>query len=700
MKILNVIMSAIIGLASFAALAASSITAVDISNISADKQIIRLSFSGPAPVPTSFSVNTPPRVAFDFADTTNLAGKSSVQVNGAALRLISLAEGSGRTRVVLNLQKQAAYQTKAEGNDFYITVDGSSSAVTAQSRNTHFAESKTPEVSAKTKRDSIENIDFRRGKDGEGKVVIDLSSPNVGIDIRQQGKMLLIDFNKASLPKKLERRMDVSDFGTPIQKVDAYSQGETSKMVIEPKGNWEYSAYQTENRFIIEVREVNDERNKQAGIKPAFKGEKLSLNFQNVEIRTVLQVIAEFTGLNIITSDTVTGNLTLRLKDVPWDQALDMILQAKGLDQRKNGSVLWVAPREELASKEKQELESRKQIDELEPTRTEAFQLRYQKAEDLKKMLTDDKQQMLSKRGSIVIDARTNTLFVQDISSKLEQVRSVIGKIDVAVRQVQIEARIVEANDGFSRELGVKLGWGSKGHLGNTDLGLGNNLDNAGKGIGVLPSTGTSTATPLNNILTMGNNVNLPATGSGVGAPGTFALIAANANWLLGLEISALAADNKGKIISSPRLVTADQVEASIESGEEIPYQESSQNGATTISFKKATLSLKVTPQITPDGNVIMKLNVTKDSRGTVTLGIPSINTKQINTTVLVENGGTVVIGGIYTQESGTDVAKVPLLGDIPYLGHLFKNTLEKDIRRELLIFISPKVIQSDLSLR
>ncbi|WP_293932039.1 type IV pilus secretin PilQ [Iodobacter sp.] len=706
MKILNVIKLAsllcIACLASFAA-AAASITAIDVSNVSADKQVIRLSFNGPAPVPTSFSVNTPPRVAFDFADTTNTAGKSSVQVNGAALRLISLAEGSGRTRVVLNMQKQAAYQTRVEGNDFYITVDGTSSAVTAQARNTHFAESKAPEASGKNKRDSIENIDFRRGKDGEGKVVIDLSSPNVGIDIRQQGKTLLIDFNKAVLPKKLERRMDVSDFGTPIQKVDAYSQGETSKMIIEPKGNWEYSAYQTENRFIVEVREVNDERNKQAGIKPAFKGEKLSLNFQNVEIRAVLQVIAEFTGLNFITSDTVTGNITLRLKDVPWDQALDIILQAKGLDQRKNGSVLWIAPREELASKEKQELEARKQIDELEPTRTESFQLRYQKAEDLKKMLTDEKQQMLSKRGSIVIDARTNTLFVQDISSKLEQVRSVISKIDVAVRQVQIEARIVEANDGFSRELGVKLGWGSRGHLGSTDLGLGNSLDNAGKGIGVIPATAGTTpsaTTPINNILTMGNNVNFPAIGSGVGAPGTFALIAANANWLLGLEISALAADNKGKIISSPRLVTADQVEASIESGEEIPYQESSQNGATTISFKKATLSLKVTPQITPDGNVIMKLNVTKDSRGTVTLGIPSINTKQINTTVLVENGGTVVIGGIYTQEVGTDVTKVPLLGDIPYLGNLFKNTLEKDLRRELLIFISPKVIQSDLSLR
>jgi type IV pilus assembly protein PilQ len=575
MKILKVIKLAslmcVACLASFAT-AAVSITAIDVSSVSADKQIIRLSFTGPAPAPTSFSVNTPPRVAFDFADTTNIAGKSSVQVNGAALRLISLAEGAGRTRVVLNMQKQAAYQTRAEGNDFYITVDGTSSAVTAQARNTHFAESKVAETSVKNKRDSIENIDFRRGKDGEGKVVIDLTSPNVGIDIRQQGKTLLIDFNKAALPKKLERRMDVSDFGTPIQKVDAYSQGETSKMIIEPKGNWEYSAYQTENRFIVEVREVNDERNKQAGIKPAFKGEKLSLNFQNVEIRAVLQVIAEFTGLNFITSDTVTGNITLRLKDVPWDQALDIILQAKGLDQRKNGSVLWIAPREELASKEKQELEARKQIDELEPTRTESFQLRYQKAEDLKKMLTDEKQQMLSKRGSIVIDARTNTLFVQDIPSKLEQVRSVIGKIDVAVRQVQIEARIVEANDGFSRELGVKLG-------------LGNSLDNAGKGIGVIPSTSaTPTATtPVTNTLTMGNNVNFPAIGSGVGTPGTFALIAANANWLLGLEISALAADNKGKIISSPRLVTADQVEASIESGEEIPYQESSQNGATTI---------------------------------------------------------------------------------------------------------------------
>ncbi|GGP27852.1 type IV pilus secretin PilQ [Silvimonas amylolytica] len=667
---------------------AADITAVDVTTVSAEKQVIKLTFNGDVPTPTSFSVNTPPRIAFDFAGTGNQAGKNTVQVNGSALRLINLAEGSGRTRVVLNLQKQAGYTTKVDGKTFLITLDGAQSANAGEARPVHFSDVKP---SATTQ--SIKGVDFRRGQNGEGRLVVDLSDPNVGIDIKPQGKSLVVDFTKATLPKSLERRLDVTDFGTPVNKVDAFSLGDNARMVIEPKGNWEYSAYQTENRFIVEVRTKVDD-DKLAKVKPAYKGEKLSLNFQNVEIRTVLQVIAEFTGLNIITSDSVSGNLTLRLKDVPWDQALDIILQAKGLDQRRSGNVLWIAPRQELADKEKQQYEVQKATDDLEPTRTESFQLKYQKGDDIKKMLTDG-QQMLSKRGSVVVDQRTNTLFISDVSSKLEQVRGIINKVDIPVRQVLIEARIVEASDTFSRELGARLGWAALGHTGNTNIGTAPSLNN----FTTTNSDGSTTnigGGSTSNLL----NVNLPATGLGVGNASTFALVASSANWLLGLELSALEADSKGKIISSPRLVTADQVEAVIEDGQQIPYSQSAQNGATTIAFKDATLSLRVTPQITPDGNVIMDVKVNKDSVGQNTTNGPAINTKHIETKVLVENGGTIVIGGIYTQTLSNSVDKTPLLGDIPVLGNLFKYKIDTDNRAELLIFITPKILQSDLTLR
>ncbi|MBB5193172.1 type IV pilus assembly protein PilQ [Silvimonas terrae] len=669
---------------------AADITAVDVTTISAEKQVVKLTFSGDVPTPTSFSVNTPPRIAFDFAGTGNQVGKSTVQVNGAALRLINLAEGSGRTRVVLNLQKQAGYTTKVDGKTYLITLDSTQSAVSSEARPVHFADVKP---SATTQ--SIKAVDFRRGPNGEGRLVVDLSDPNVGIDIKPQGKSLVVDFTKATLPKPLERRLDVTDFGTPVVKVDSFSLGDNARMVIEPKGNWEYSAYQTENRFIVEVREKIDD-DKVVKAKPVYKGEKLSLNFQNVEIRTVLQVIAEFTGLNIITSDTVNGNLTLRLKDVPWDQALDIILQAKGLDQRRSGNVLWIAPRQELADKEKQQFEVQKATDDLEPTRTESFQLKYQKGDDIKKMLTDG-QQMLSKRGSVVVDQRTNTLFISDVSSKLEQIRGIINKVDIPVRQVLIEARIVEASDTFSRELGARLGWAALGHTGGTTIGTAPSLNNINSSSGNNIASGTTLGgSDATNLL----NVNLPATGLGVGNASTFALVAASANWLVGLEISALEADSKGKIISSPRLVTADQVEAVIEDGQQIPYSQSAQNGATTIAFKDATLSLRVTPQITPDGNVIMDVKVNKDSVGQNTSNGPAINTKHIETKVLVENGGTIVIGGIYTQTLTNSQNKTPLLGDIPILGNLFKYKIDTDNRAELLIFITPKILQSDLTLR
>ena len=670
---------------------AADITGVDVNQVSPEKQVIKLTFNGAPPTPTSFSVNTPPRIAFDFPGTGNLAGKNSVQVNGSALRVINIAEGSGRTRLVLNLQKQAGYTTRVDGNSYLITLDGAQAGVPLEARPVHFADAK-PVATGQ----SIKGVDFRRGPNGEGRLVVDLSDPNVGIDIRPQGKSLLIDFAKASLPKSLEHRLDVTDFGTPVVKVDAYSLGENTRMAIEPKGNWEYSAYQTENRFIVEVRPKVDDTKANA-IKPVYKGEKLSLNFQNVEIRTVLQVIAEFTGLNIITSDTVNGNLTLRLKDVPWDQALDIILQAKGLDQRKSGNVLWIAPRAELADKEKQQFEAQKSVDDLEPTHTEAFQLKYQKGEDIKKMLTDTAQQMLSKRGSIVVDPRTNTLFIQDVSSKLDQVRTVINKIDVPVRQVMIEARIVEATDTFSKELGARLAWGTLSHIGGTTISGAPSLNNVSTPGSTNGVTVGGPAVNQNGGLV---GVNMPATGAGVGNASTFALVAQSANFLLGLELSALEADSKGKIISSPRLVTADQVEAIIEDGQQIPYSSSAQNGATTISFKDATLSLRVTPQITPDGNVVMDVKVNKDSVGQNTTNGPAINTKHIETKVLVENGGTVVIGGIYTQTLNDGTEKTPFLGDIPILGNLFKHNLQSDNRSELLIFITPKILQSDLTLR
>ncbi|MDR3412328.1 MAG: type IV pilus secretin PilQ [Formivibrio sp.] len=659
------------------ALDAVGITGIEVNNVSAEKQVVKINFNGEAPNPASFSINTPPRIAFDFANTTNQAGKNSVTVNGNVLRLINIAEAPGRTRVVLNLQKRATYQTKAEGNAVFITVDSAGvDTVTAQT--THFSDAKPTE-----KPQGIQNIDFRRGDNGEGKIVVDLSSPNVGIDIRQQGKSLVVEFAKAALPKKLERSLDVTDFGTLVQKIDAYSQPDSAKLVIEPKGNWEYSAYQTENRFTIEVREAVDESKKLTSQK-TYKGEKLSLNFQNVEIRTVLQVLAEFTGMNIITSDSVNGSLTLRLKDVPWDQAMDIILQAKGLDQRKVGNVVWIAPRDELAAKEKQELESKKQIDELVPTRQEMFHLKYQKAEDFGKLLQDDKNKLLSKRGSAVPDSITNTLIINDIPTKLEEVHDLIAKLDVPSRQVMIEARIVEATEGYSRELGARLGLVNKGGT-NTYSGT---LADA--------SNGTSAGVYPQNLA-----VNLPAASINGFAAGSFAgLFGSVLGNTISLELSALESENSGKIVSSPRLITADRVEATIEDGVEIPYSQTAPNGATTVSFKKATLSLKVTPQITPDGNVIMDLNVNKDSQGVNTTAGPAIDTKQIHTKVLVENGGTVVIGGIYLQSIANETDQVPLLGDIPVLGNLFKHKSRTTSKRELLIFITPKIMPQGLAIQ
>ncbi|MGZ3158584.1 MAG: type IV pilus secretin PilQ [Burkholderiaceae bacterium] len=661
-----------------------------IESISANQQganvIVKISLKSPvSKPPLGFSITSPARIALDFSETTNVTGKSAQDIGLGDVRNVNVVQAGERTRLVFNLTRALNYATNVEGNTVTVTIDGSGGVATAVSA------SGLPVVQQTSNPAAVQNlrdVDFRRGASGEGRIVVDLPSSQIGVDVKQQGKAIIVDFMKAGLPEVLRRRLDVADFGTPVQTITTTRQGENVHMVIEPKGLWEHSAYQSDTQLVIEVKPIKEEPNKLTQGTQGYKGEKLSLNFQSVDVRAVLQVIADFTGLNIITSDTVSGNLTLRLKDVPWDQALDIVMQAKGLDMRKNGSVLWIAPKDELLTKEKLELEQRSQIAELEPVRTETFQLNYQKADDFKKLLdaSGGGKSMLSKRGSAVIDPRTNQLFVTDIASKLEDIRKLVQQTDIASRQVLIEARIVEATDSFSKNLGAKLGFGVQG-TGSTPLYTGSGQQTSSGVPGV--SAGS----------VGGNSVNLPAGGINGNPAGSVALTLFNAaaTRFINLELTALESDGKGKILSSPRVVTANQLKALIEQGTEIPYTTASSSGATTITFRKAVLKLEVTPQITPDGNVVLDVDVNKDSVGApISFGgstAISIDTKHVNTQVLIENGGTVVIGGIYTQNESETETKVPFFGDIPVLGHLFKTTAKVDNKTELLIFLTPKII-------
>jgi type IV pilus assembly protein PilQ len=678
----------------------NAIESVNISPQAGGRVIVRvLMKEPPSNPPVGFSVTNPPRIALDFLNTATAMTRGVQDVSEGDLRRINLVPAGDRTRLVLELARPVRYDTQVDGRAVLITLGGADTAgpVAAPPVTQHFAEQRPGD-----RRHALRDIDFRRGGGGEGRIIVDLSDPNVGIDVRTQGRNIVVDFANTTLPRNLERRLDVTDFGTPVQFVDSSPQGSNARLVIQPRGLWEHSAYQTDNRFILEVKTLVEDPNRL--VRPGYVGEKLSLNFQNVEVRAVLQVIADFTGLNIITSDTVSGSLTLRLRDVPWDQALDIILQSKGLDMRKTGNVVWIAPRDELATREKLALESKAQIAELEPVRTETFQLNYQRADSFSKILTDDKQRILSRRGSAVWDPRTNTLFVQDIPAKLEEIRKLIQKTDVPVRQVMIESRIVEALDTFSRNLGIRLGHTDLtrlqgfGQPGQTFPGGGPRFMIGGNVQSVGVQTGQTQDYPQ-SFIPDSLSVNLPAQAIGGVQPGIFSFLLFNnrGTRFLNLELSALQADGRGKIISSPRVITADQVEALIEQGTEIPYQQATSSGATAVQFKKATLSLRVKPQITPDDNVIMHLNVHKDSVGQQTISGPSIDTKQVTTEVLVENGGTVVIGGIYTQDERSTTTKVPLLGDLPYIGFLFKTTLKFDNRNELLIFVTPRILKETL---
>jgi type IV pilus assembly protein PilQ len=650
--------------------------------------------------PASFAIVNPARIALDFGATGNATGKNMFDINLGDLRSVNLVQSGERARLVLNLKRSLTYATALDGNAVIVSIEGSGAAA--------------PDAldAPAGPRLQLRDIDFRRGANGEGRIVVGLPNNQVLVDVRQQGASIVLDFGKTGLPEVLRRRLDVSDFGTPVTTVSTVQQGENVRMTVEAKGLWEQSVYQGENQLVLEVRPIKEDPNKLTQGSQGYLGEKLSFNFQNVEVRAALQAIADISGLNIITSDSVSGNLTLRLKEVPWDQALDVILQAKGLDKRKNGSVLWIAPRDELLTKEKLELEQRAQIAELEPLRSEIFQLNYQKAEAFRAVFgldsaVDGKNRVLSKRGSAIIEPRTNQLFITDIGSKLDDIRKLIQKTDIASRQVLIEARIVEASDTFGRNLGAKLGFadlrtargGDSGYQinGNNRIGVSGNLAGIGQVTGQLPG---DVASNFNN----SQLFNLPAAKIGDAVPANLAisLFSAAANRFLNLELSALELDGKGKIVASPRVVTADNGQALIEQGIELPVTTpGSANSPATTTFKKASLRLEVTPQITPDGNVVLVVDVNKDSKGDLTpSGNFAVNTKHVKTQVMVENGGTVVLGGIYEQSETTSETKVPLLGDIPYLGYLFKSTQRNREKTELLVFITPKIVAERVSSR
>jgi type IV pilus assembly protein PilQ len=653
-------------------------------SIQGGTEVVRIDLSQAlTALPTGFAIQSPARIALDFPGVTNTMGRSTIEINQGNLKSVSVVQAGERTRVVLNLKQPAAYKAEIQGKSLIVVLDATSRSAASAVIAPAFAENRS--------RDSapIKDMDSRRTADGAGRIVVSLPNNQVGVDIRQQGQTLVVEFMKSTLPEGLRRRLDVGDFGTPVKSVTTFQSGDRVRMVIEPKGQWEHSAYQSDEQFVVEVKEIKvDPKKLTQGV--GYNGQKLSLNFQNIEVRSLLQVIADFTNFNIVTSDSVSGSVTLRLQDVPWDQALDIILQAKGLGMRKSGNVLWVAPKDEISSKEKLDLESVAAVQSLEPVRTQSFQINYAKAAEIAAQLTAGgsagaaaSARMMSSRGSVIAEPRTNQLFVTDIPSKLEEIQQFIAKLDVAVRQVLIEARIVEASDSFGKSLGVKLGGG--GPI-SVDARQGGPI---GGSFGSSYAAGSATTTS-------GNFVNLPSTGAlGSSSPGTFAvsLFGAGASTFLNLEISALEADGKGKVVSSPRVVTADQKAATIEQGTELPYQVASSSGATSIAFRKANLKLDVTPQITPDGNIILDLDVTKDTVGQSTPAGFAIDTKHIKTQVLVENGGTVVIGGIFTEDQTESEVKVPFFGDLPGVGILFKNKSKSTTKREMLVFITPKML-------
>ena len=670
---------------------AASMESIEFSSLPGDKTEIRMMFDGTPPEPSGYTIETPARIALDLPGVTSRLDTKYHSLGIGNAREVTVIEAKDRTRVIVNLTRLVAYETRVEGNTLYLLV-GADATVGLPTPRQQSSVQMAGEVPARAD-SQIMSVDFRRGDAGEGRVIITLSDPKAPVDISSEAGKVKVVVRNTQLPAELRRRLDVTDFATPVRIVDALQEGPHTVFTVAASGNYDYLAYQADQTLTVNVNPITPEEQAVRDDVFRFKGEKLSLNFQDIEVRSVLQLIADFTDLNLVASDTVSGRITLRLKNVPWDQALELILKTKGLDKRQVGNVLLVAPAAEIAAREKLELENQRQISELAPLRTEFIQVRYANASQLFTLFDSGEggkgKSMLSERGSVIVDERTNAIILTDTADKLEEFRRVIAQLDIPVRQVLIEARIVTANSNFSEQLGIRWGGGQFETQGSFSTKIGGSLETLGELQNAIAAGGVGSISSPGDLV-----VDLGVTGPGASS---FGIGITGDNYLLDLELSALAADGHAEVVARPKVITADKQVATIQSGVEIPYQEASSSGATSTSFKEAVLSLQVTPQITPDDRIIMELKVNQDTVGQVFNGVPSINTNEITTSVLVDNGQTVVLGGIFQTDRNFSTTKTPFLGDLPYVGRLFRRTVERDDKQELLIFITPRIIQEAL---
>ncbi|MCP9340375.1 type IV pilus secretin PilQ [Stutzerimonas xanthomarina] len=675
------------------ALLAANLNSLDVASLPGDRVELKLAFDEPVPTPRGYTLDQPARIALDLPGVSSKLGSKNHELGVGNARSVTVVEAQGRTRLIVNLTSLVPYSTRVDGNNLFVVL-GESAAGSGVVSVSPVASKKpaAPEIS-KAANKSISNIDFRRGEDGAGNVVITLSDPSISPSIEEQGGKIRISFAKTQLPESLRVRLDVQDFATPVKFVDSSSKADGASIAIEPSGRYDYLAYQTDDKLTISVKPLSEADAEQRKAEHfTYSGEKLSLNFQDIDVRSVLQLIADFTDLNLVASDTVQGNITLRLQNVPWDQALDLVLKTKGLDKRQVGNVLLVAPADEIAARERQELESQRQIAELAPLRREVVQVNYAKAADIARLFQSvtDKGGESEDRGSIAVDDRTNNIIAYQTQERLDELRRIVAQLDIPVRQVMIEARIVEANVDYDKSLGVRWGgnlwagdkwnaWGKGGNLGVEDGDEGQ--------VGRFPGI---RETPLNSpFVDMG----------AIGATSGIGLGFVTNNAILDLQLSAMEKTGNGEVVSQPKVVTADKETAKILKGSEVPYQEASSSGATSTSFKEAALSLEVTPQITPDNRIIMEVKVTKDepdfSQAASTGGIPSIRKNEVNAKVLVTDGETIVIGGVFSNTQSKSVDKVPFLGDLPFVGRVFRRDLVQDRKSELLVFITPRIMNN-----
>jgi len=682
---------------------AANLQGLDVAALPGDRVELKLAFDEPVTAPRGYTIDQPARIALDLPGVTNKLGSRNRDLGVGNARSLTVVEAKDRTRLIINLNSLQPYTTRAEGNNLFVVVGGSQAAASSVAAVAQpVSQAPKPFVPAGK---AIRNIDFQRGSQGEGNVVIDLSEPGISPDIQESGGKIRLEFPRTQLPEQLRARLDVKDFATPVQFVNASASGDKASIVIEPSGNYDYLAYQTDNRLTISVKPLTQEDVEKRKVERfAYTGEKLSLNFQDIDVRSVLQLIADFTDLNLVASDTVQGNITLRLQNVPWDQALDLVLKTKGLDKRKIGNVLLVAPADEIAARERQELEAQKQIAEIAPLRRELIQVNYAKASDIARLfqsVTSGEEQG-RERGSVTVDDRTNSIIAYQTQEKLDELRRIVTQLDLPVRQVMIEARIVEATVGYDKSLGVRWGgnlalgknhwnmWGKNGQLGVVDdpYATGKPGDED-----FIPSRTTGGFEGIPEFPLNSPFVDLGA----IGATSGFGLGFITDNTILDLQLSAMEATGSGEVVSQPKVVTSNNETAKILKGSEVPYQEASSSGATSTSFKQAALALEVTPQITPDNRVILEVKVTKDAPdfGNAPGGVPSINKNEVNAKVLVSDGETIVIGGVYSNSKGTSVEKVPFLGDLPFLGRLFRRDLVNDSKSELLVFLTPRIMDT-----